>query len=221
VHDEFLFDLHQEELSKMRNQQPFFSALFTLSSHPPYDMPIKTVRHYGDERNEYLNSIHYTDSCLGAYMAKLKELPFYDNTIFIITGDHGYYAPGSGDKFSKQYNHIPMLIYGQPLKEIARGKQIEHLGSQVDLAPTLLSQLGIDSDKFRWGKDLLDPTSPEFAYYSGPNSVAWVRPYGYFAYENRYAKYMHLELQDSTRQEELIGEGRAYAQMVFQDYLDH
>jgi len=221
VHDEFMFDIHQEELSNMTKEQPFFSALFTLSTHSPYDMPIKSMRQYDDEYNEYLNSAHYTDSCLGLYFDNLMNQPFYDNTIFVLIGDHGHYSTNSRSKFSKEFNQIPMLIFGQPLKDSFRGMRIDHLSSQVDLAPTLLTQLGIPADKFKWGKDILNPNTPRFAYYSGPNSISWVREYGYFAYENRFERYMHLELQDSTRKDELIEEGKAYGQMVFQDYLDY
>ena len=221
IHDEYLFDIHQRELAEMASQQPFFSALFTLSSHAPYDMPAKSVQQYDEEYNPYLNSVHYTDSCLGVYFTNLRSQPFYENTIFIITGDHGHYAPKSGNKFSKGFNQIPLLIYGPALKDSLNGLRLDHLSSQVDLAPTLLSQLGIPIDKFKWGKNILDPGAPQFAYYSGPNSISWIRPYGYFAYENRFERFMHLELKDSLKRQELIEEGKAYGQMVFQDYLDY
>ncbi|MBL4752037.1 MAG: sulfatase-like hydrolase/transferase [Flavobacteriales bacterium] len=221
VHDEFVFDLHQKELAKIAQQPPFFSTIFSLSSHPPYDMPMKSMKKYGTEHDEYLNSVHYADSCLGVYLSALSELPSYHSTVFMITGDHGFYAPESGDKFSMQFNNIPLLIFGAALKDSIRGTQVSKLCSQVDLAPTLLAQLNIPFEDFTWGKNVLDPTTPEFAYYSGPNSISWIRPYGYFAYENRFERYMHLELTDSLRKEELIQEGKVYAQRVFQEYMDY
>ncbi|MBL4657106.1 MAG: sulfatase-like hydrolase/transferase [Flavobacteriales bacterium] len=218
IHDEYMLNVHAAALAEAK--QPFFSTLFTLSSHSPYDMPVASSIAFDDEHNEYLNSVHYTDSCLGTYFSWVREQDFYDNTIFIITGDHGHYAPSSGNKFSKEFNNIPLLFYGKPLHEYMQGQQIDQIGSQVDLAPTLLSQLDIDPDKFEWGKNLMNQGCPEFAYYSGPNSVSWIRPYGYFSYANHYEQYMHLELRDSTRKEELITEGKAYAQMVFKDYIE-
>ena len=221
VHDEYMFQLHGEELVKASGKKPFFSTLYTLSSHPPYDMPITVSKKFDTKYNEYLNSIWYTDSCLGAYFSWIREQEFYDNTIFIITSDHGHYSPKSSNKFSKVFNNIPLLFFGKPLKDSLRGTLINKLCSQVDIAPTLLGQLNIPFGDFKWGKDILNPNTPEFAYYSGPNSISWIRPYGYFTFENRYKEYLFLEVKDSSKKELLIREGKAYAQLVFQDYLDY
>jgi hypothetical protein len=59
-----------------------------------------------------------------------------------------------------------LIFYGEALKSEFRGKVIEKLGSQVDLAKTLLDQLELDASAFEFSKNLLDPSTPEFAFYS-------------------------------------------------------
>ncbi|HIN38714.1 MAG TPA: LTA synthase family protein [Flavobacteriales bacterium] len=220
IHDEHMFDIFVEDLGS-ESSAPFFSALFTLSTHPPYDMPIKTMRKYSDYENQYLNAAHYTDSCLGLFFKKAKLQDWYDNTLFVMIADHSHHTPMRWKYCEPRHYKIPLLFYGNVIKEKYRGTINTHLGSQVDLAPTILNQLDLPFDKFPWGKDLLNTASPEFAFYTFYDGFGWIRPYGSFAYEKRYDKYFHKEIDDTLREAELIKEGRAYIQAVFQEYLDY
>jgi len=220
IHDEYMFDVFLENLNQ-KGSNPFFSTLFTLSTHPPYDMPINKFKYFDDYENEYLNAANYTDSCLGLFFDRAKKQKWYDNTLFVVVADHSHHTPMKWRYCEPGHYKIPLLLYGNVIKKEYRGSVNENLGSQVDIAPTILNQMDLPDNKFPWGKNLLDTESPQFAFYTFYDGFGWIRPYGSFAYEKRYEEYFHKVLQDTTKEEELIKEGQAYIQTVFQEYLDY
>ena len=170
VHDEFLFDrlYHDIKLEK----QPFFKACLTLSSHEPFDVPMETAIQGNDENSLFMNSAYYTDKCLGEFIAKLKRLPSWDNTLVVLIADHGSryvgnYVPNDPDKYK-----IPMLWLGGCLKQ--KGIKIDKYGCQPDLAATLLPQMGIDASDFTIGKNLLNKSQKGFAYFTYNNGFGYV-----------------------------------------------
>ena len=170
VHDEFLFDrlYHDIKLEK----EPFFKACLTLSSHEPFDVPMETRIQGKDENSLFMNSAYYTDKCLGEFIAKLKQLPSWDNTLVILLADHGSryvgnFVPNDPDKYK-----IPMLWLGGCLKH--KGLKIDKYGCQPDLATTLLPQMGIDSKDFTIGKNLLNTSQKGYAYFTYNNGFGFV-----------------------------------------------
>jgi phosphoglycerol transferase MdoB-like AlkP superfamily enzyme len=220
VHDEFVFSQMLDDLDK--DSKPFFSAIFTVSTHSPFDMPMPEKKiFWGDHVNEYLNSAWYTDSCLNVFIQQAKTKDWYDSTLFIFMADHSHHSYKHNNIFRKDYHRIPLLLFGEVIKPEFRGKQIEKLGSQVDLNATILNQLGLPDKDFHWSKNLLNPYSPEFAYNAFEEGVGWVRPYGDFYYKNSADHFFYQNIPDSVDKEKLINEGKAYLQMVFQEYMDH
>ena len=73
MHDQYVFDRFGEDLKK--EKQPFFAALFTLSSHEPYDVPMKPHFAGKDETTLFKNSVYYTDSVIGILLQKVKWNP--------------------------------------------------------------------------------------------------------------------------------------------------
>lgn len=170
VHDEFLFDrlYHDIKLEK----QPFFKACLTLSSHEPFDVPMETAIQGKDENSLFMNSAYYTDKCLGEFIAKLKQLPGWDNTLVILLADHGSryvgnYVPSDPDKYK-----IPMLWLGGCLKQ--KGLKIDKYGCQPDLVTTLLPQLAIDASDFTIGKNLFNQSQKGYAYFTYNNGFGFV-----------------------------------------------
>lgn len=170
VHDEFLFDrlYHDIKLEK----QPFFKACLTLSSHEPFAVPMETAIQGKDENSLFMNSAYYTDKCLGEFIARLKKLPSWDNTLVILLADHGSryvgnYVPSDPDKYK-----IPMLWLGGCLKQ--KGIKIDKYGCQPDLATTLLPQMGIDASDFTIGKNLFNKSQKGYAYFTYNNGFGFV-----------------------------------------------
>jgi len=226
IHDEFVMDEQLNDLESEKN--PFFSVIFTLSTHSPFDMPLDNPVNWGyddswganREINDYLNSAYYTDQCLGEYFQKARQQSWFENTLFIIMSDHSHHSYRNQGYHSPGYHLIPLFFYGEVIKEEFRGKKINKIGSQTDLAATLLQQLGMDFSSFNWSKDLLNPYTPEFAYVAFEEGIGWIRPSGYFFYDKRVDVFYCKEINPS--QEEItIKEGKSFLQMVYQDYLDY
>lgn len=218
VHDEFVLS---RQLSELRNErQPFFSALFTLSSHSPYDEPMAEVLHWGKNERKYINSAYYTDKCLGEYFEKAKKEPWYANTLFILVADHSHNSYRNWDFNSPEYHHIPMLFYGDVLKDKFRGTKSNKMISHTDIPATLLAQLGRNHSNFHWSRNIMNPYSPEFNYFTMDNGLGWIRPSGCWTYDYTTSSVI-LNTFPANEKEKAMKEGKAYLQRVFQEYMDY
>lgn len=219
VHDEYVLSRQLKELNSVKT--PFFSCLFTASTHPPYDIPMKYVFSWGGAESGMVNAAFYTDKCLANYFADARKQKWYDNTLFVIMADHGCETPKHWNFYSPQHFKIPILFYGNVLKKEYRGMKWNKVGSQIDFPATLLTQLKLDNKKFGWSKNLLNPYCPEFAYYEFWEGLGWIKPKDYFVYESNLNKMYEQKFQSAESEKQSIKEGKAYLQKVFQEYLDY
>ena len=161
VPDQYVFDRALADIKSQAPNAAHLSVIQTSSSHEPYDVPFKKLN------NKILNAFAYTDNCLGKFVAALKKLPSWKNTLVVLVPDHQGCYPEDLDNYSPQRYHIPLLLLGGALK--AKGP-IATLGSQADIAATLLSQLGFSYSEFTFSKDMLNPNVPHFAFSTVPNA---------------------------------------------------
>lgn len=169
AHDHLLFQRLQDELLAERaDTTPSLHVVLTLSSHEPFEVP--AIRR---SENPYLNSIAYTDSCIGALADALRASDRWDNTLLVLVADHGYPYPGNVQNFEPRRYHIPMLLAGGAVKEAMR---VEAVCSQIDLVPTLLSQMGMDYSAYGFGKDILDSAATPYAFYSFNDGFGLITP---------------------------------------------
>jgi len=162
--DLFAFQLHELQ----GTIQPFFSVLATLTSHEWFEAEVpqifkKDADHVNDD---YRNTIHYTDSCLYGYINALKKEKWYSNTLVFLVADHACKFPKYRNHYETERHRIPMLITGGALKAEFRGTINPKVGSQVDIASTILNQMGIKTKDFPRSKNLMNPYEPIFAWYS-------------------------------------------------------
>lgn len=180
--DEDLYRILIEKIAKL--PEPFMQCGFTGSTHSPYDFPNQEkFNKFGGAEGKFHNSMLYADSCLYDFVQKAQKQPWYDNTLFIFVADHGRSTNGQQNPSSTSFNRIPLLIYGNPLKDEYRGKIIHKIGSQVDIVRTLLYQMGGDFERYRWSKDLMNPNAPEFALHTINRGYGWITPKGNFTYQ--------------------------------------
>jgi phosphoglycerol transferase MdoB-like AlkP superfamily enzyme len=217
VHDEYTLGYQLNDLNE--EQQPFFSALFTVSTHSPWDQPYPKPLKWGDNEREYINAALYTDHCLGEYFQKAAGEPWFDNTLFIIVADHSHNSYRNWHPQSKEYHKIPLLFYGNVIREEFRGKVWHKLGDQHDIAATILAQMNLPHDKFRWSKNLFNPYTPDFAYFSTEDGVGWIRPDAYFSYDKGTDYYHFLEIEPSLK-DSILTEGKSYLQVLFSEYMN-
>ncbi|MFC2101395.1 LTA synthase family protein [Bacteroidota bacterium] len=216
IHDEFTLGYMVDDLDEL--PQPFFSALFTVSTHSPWDQPYEKPLTWGDNEREYINAALYTDHCLGEFFTEASTKPWYDSTLFIIVADHSHNSYYNWHPYSKEYHKIPMLFYGNAIREEYRGTTWNKLGNQHDLPATLLGQLDLPANKYHWSKNLFNPYVADFAYFSNEDGAGWIRPDGYFSFDKHLPDFYFFEPSQKL-QDTLILEGKAYLQEVFGEYL--
>jgi len=127
---------------------PYLIGYSTLSSHEPWDVPIK---HFDDE---VLNSFYYLDKCIGDFVAKFRQTKAWQNTLIVLLPDHGINY-NEIDELHPLKNHIPMIWIGGAVK---KPRRIETICNQTDLPATLLAQLGMSHNDYTFSRDVLSKT---------------------------------------------------------------
>ena len=170
-------DEHLLQPNLLPQEEPFFAAALTLSSHEPWEVPMHKLDNY--KRNAFA----YTDSCLGAFLDGLKASDQWKNMLVIIVPDHGIPFVEGQPTSDIAVARIPMLWTGGAIRE---AKTIEHLCSQSDLAATLLCQMGISANGFPFSRNILGTRYLErrqFAMHSDKNCLNLVLPEGCWHYD--------------------------------------
>ncbi|MCF0069239.1 sulfatase-like hydrolase/transferase [Dyadobacter sp. CY261] len=211
AHDHVVFSRLLNDLDK--EKQPFFSTLFTLSSHEPFEVPTKTAIPGTDPEHLFLNALHYTDESLGTFLREAKTKSWWKNTLVVIIADHGHPLPETRKDKPAEF-HIPMLWLGGALK--AAPSHVDTLASQTDLAATLLNQMRIPSGTFAWSNDIFKKGRKDFAYFAFNNGLGWMRPDGFLVRDNIGGNITEKN-GALPRQEEPLS--KAYLQSSFGDYL--
>ena len=151
VSDEDLFDRAHEEFSRPHSQ-PFFTLVFTSSNHSPFEYPDNRIEPFDVEKNTVNNAVKYADYALGRFLDKARDSDYWDNTVFLVVADHNSRVYGS-EVVPVERFHIPGLILGGAVEPAV----IETVASQIDLAPTVLSLIGLTSEHPMIGHDLTQP----------------------------------------------------------------
>ncbi len=148
VSDEDLFNCAHEEFSG-KHGKPFFSLVFTSSNHSPFEYPDGRIELYDDDENTVNNAVKYADYALGQFFDKARESDYWDDTVFLVVADHNSRVYGA-ELIPIERFHIPGLILGGSIEPAV----FEPVASQIDLAPTLLSLIGITAEHPMIGHDL-------------------------------------------------------------------
>jgi len=166
-------DTFRKALNEMDNfPKPFFTLIFTLSSHEPFDLPDSFERKFSGsaERGEYINSLAYSDNSLKVFFEEFSGKPYFSDTVFLLLSDHGRNRhkniPMDREKF-----HIPFLIYSENPAVKDKAGKISKLCSQTDVLPVLMGILGGEYENASWGKDILNTTEAGYAYLTDGDRV--------------------------------------------------
>lgn len=209
VNDSVLFAraLQQMEIAKTKagNEQNTFTVVQTSSSHEPFDVPHHALK------DEVLNAFHYTDYCLGRFIEALKMRDDWDRTLLVIVPDHLGCYPKEIDNFQLYRYEIPLILAGGAVKA---SRKIDTIGSQQDIAATLLALLRIDHSEFTYSKDLLDSRSPHFAFFAVPDAVGMVTDDNAVIYDNTSRKTV---LDTGHKKSHNVKRAQAYLQKLYDD----
>lgn len=167
VHDHVLFREAAREIAGRDAKEPTLDVILSLSSHEPFEVP--ATRRF---TNEYLNSIAYTDSCIGAFVDTLRRSRAWEQTLLVLVADHGFPYPYTVQNHEPARYRIPVVWAGGA---VSHPQEIHTLCSQIDLVPTLLAQMEIDAGGYRFAKNALDSACVPFAFYSFNDGFALIR----------------------------------------------
>ena len=148
VSDEDLFAKAHAEFSRAHDR-PFFSLVFSSSNHSPFQFPDGRIELFDTEKNTVNNAVRYADYALGKFFDAARESDYWENTIFLVVADHNSRVYGS-EIIPVSRFHIPAVILGGPVTSSV----FDPVASQIDLAPTLLSMIGVNSVHPMIGHDL-------------------------------------------------------------------
>ena len=211
AHDGVVMKRLMEDLTKTK--QPFFSTWLTLSSHEPYEIPTHPVLKGKDDVSQFLSSLHYTDSIIFNFIQQCKKQSWWSNTIVVIIADHGHRLLSTKKK-SDDFK-IPLIFLGGALTK--NGIENKRVGSQTDLAATLLGQIGHPANNFVWSKNLLDSSVKQWSYFSFNNGFGYVEPGKILVFDN--VGKLVIEKNGAITEREL-SIGRIIQQLTYQDYME-
>ena len=158
IYDEEFLQYFAIKLNSFR--QPFFSTLFTLSSHHPYNVPDKYKGKFQKGELNIHEVIQYTDYALKKFFETASVMPWYSNTLFVITADHTALAslPYYQNKVG-QYA-IPIFFFHPSDSSLIGTDQtlIQH----CDILPSVMNYLNYDEPFFSFGYPVFNKTSDHF-----------------------------------------------------------
>ena len=208
VRDDITFNTLYEQIAAIDTSATHTRHLFgfsTLSSHEPWDVPLKKLD------QPIPNAFYYLDVCIGNFIDKLKQLPQWDNLLIIFLPDHSI-DYGNYSEALQARNKIPMVWAGGAVKA---PRKITKLCNQTDLAATLLAQLRLPHDQYRWSRDVLSASYRyPFAVHNYNNGFSLTDSTGFIAYDLNSHRLVTNESSQATRLERM---GKAILQATTAD----
>jgi phosphoglycerol transferase MdoB-like AlkP superfamily enzyme len=191
----------------------WFHVMLSLSNHEPFEIPVKPKFGSGNLTDKFYSSANYADSCLGDFIKRYREAGLWDNSVIIMVADHGTRVPDFCEVYEPRKFHIPLFITGGA---VSKDTIVTKLGSQADLAVTLLDQLNMDTGNYILGKDLLARDSKSFAFYSYKDGIAMLTDSTCFGFEFSRSQYsFNLGPVDDIH----LQYARTLQQYVYDNYL--
>lgn len=205
VPDHILAARMMKDIKAQQNEKrPMLRILQTSSSHEPFEVPYHRLK---DKR---LNAFAYTDSVMGAIVREYRKLPRWKNTLIVFVPDHvGSYKENLNDHDRSRYQ-IPLILAGGA---ISRPMKVGIIGSQQDIAATLLGQLGVEHREFTFSKNMMSDATPKFAFFAVNDAFGVVSEENSLIYDNRAKRIVY----DKGEKGFNLKRGQAYLQKLYDD----
>ncbi|HEX3030366.1 MAG TPA: LTA synthase family protein, partial [Clostridia bacterium] len=170
---------YRQVLDKLDKSKPSYSFLISLSSHYPFNQYQDFSFDVGSLNKtllgNYIKAENYADKCVGVLIDELKKRGLYDNTVFVLYGDHYGIPLDVGKPLLKYLNlpdnelewaklqKVPFIIHYPGLKN---GETMSITGGQIDILPTLANLMGVKS-QYALGKDLFNTSKGYVVFRDG------------------------------------------------------
>ena len=223
IWDEPFLQYYATKMSEMK--EPFMTAIFTASSHHPYEIPEKYKSVFPEEGIIMHKCIRYTDMALGKFFATASKQPWFKNTIFVLTSDHtnmsdhDYYQTDIGGFCS------PIIIYEPGNPEFQPEIQ-DKIAQQIDILPTVMGMLHYQKPYFGFGLDLFNTSAEDTWAVNYLNDIYQYVKYGYvLQFDGQQTKAVY-SLTDSLMQHDVKGKVTQQQKMeqelkaIIQQYME-
>ncbi|MBR1549991.1 MAG: LTA synthase family protein [Bacteroidales bacterium] len=145
-------------------REPFLTTVFTVTSHDPFPIPEQYKDRFLEGLHPILKCVEYMDNALRKFFDEARRQPWFDNTIFIITGDH------SGPGFTREFLNydggyrIPMVVFDA---RNPQGHVSQRIVQQTDILPSLVDWLGLDDRTLAFGQSVMQSPDRGWQIYFG------------------------------------------------------
>ncbi len=150
IYDHLFLPWTSISISKMK--EPFLGTIFSLSSHPPYNIPEELRNRFSGSKTLMHDAVRYADYSLSLFFKNAKQYDWYENTLFVITADHT--SSSSNPKYfnDRGVMSIP-LVFFHPKNDFFRGVSSKIVG-QFDIMPTILDLIGCHNPFYSFGESI-------------------------------------------------------------------
>jgi len=163
--------------------KPFYTKMITLTNHHPFklDEDDKFIDEFDSKSgtlNRYFTTVRYMDEAIKDFIQKLKDEGLYENSIIVMYGDHYGISENHNEAMSQylgkevtpfvsaQLQQVPLIVHIPGVTDKGKGKTISKVSGQIDLKPTLLHLLGVNTkNNIQFGQDLFSPDHQDFAVF--------------------------------------------------------
>jgi len=208
-------------------KQPFMTTVFTASSHHPFKIPEKYKGKFKKGKIEMHEPIQYTDYAIKKYFETAKKQPWFNNTIFVFTGDHTnqVYYP----EYEKAMNRyaVPLIFYS-PNPEYQLKGVSQEIAQQADIYPTLADLIGYNKPIRSWGRSLVSDKKYPFIVVNSDGSMEQFMIGNYiYRFDGKEIVGVY-DKSDLGLEKNLVNEiknpeveqGKKTAKAWYQDYMD-
>lgn len=230
IYDHKIAEYIVKDLSGIKT--PFYSTWLNISSHSPYRTPKDwNLDKYQNKEKGAFRSIEYADLSIRHFFQIASKEPWYNNTIFIITSDHGCRELEANPIYTSPLisYRIPFIVF-TPDKSIKPERIEEKVMSQIDINPTILSLLNYNKEHIALGESLFNKKQNNYAinYRLGQYQVIGTKYLVRFSPDGKKIDCLFdiindielkrplKKIQDSTTINHMIDYGRAF----IQDYTE-
>ena len=200
IWDEPFLQYYAEKMSEMN--EPFMTAVFTASSHHPYEVPSQYRDTYPEEGIVIHKCIRYTDMAIGKFFETVSRKPWFQNTIFVLTSDHTNLSDHAEYQTDLGGFCSPIIIY-----EPGKTPEVQDkIAQQIDILPTVMGMLNYPKPFFAFGIDLLHTESDDTWAVNYLNGIYQYVKYGHVLQFDGQKSVGLYSLDDRLMRQNLVGQ---------------
>jgi phosphoglycerol transferase MdoB-like AlkP superfamily enzyme len=207
VYDEYFFNYFADVVNQKKN--PFFALLYNISSHPPFAIPANEKALFSIAgQSAQQNSITYVDDCFRRLFEKIKNQPWFSNTVFVFCSDHTLLKNVYDKSYQYKGWHIPLFVYDPTQREPS---VINGIVQQMDIVPSILDKIHYAKPFMSFGSSIYRPETEarRFSIYRAGDHYQLIDSTTITGYDSRAEKtiYHYNFKTDSLLTRNLVNSG--------------